>query len=478
MATCKIIPAACAFLLLVSCNRNEAIVHVGEGDKTPPVISFAVAVDGFMHAVTGRDLVIEPNVLFGDGADAAYLWEPGASSGKTYTFNSAQTGDYVVTLKVTNRDGEAARSVTVRVGEVPTMTVAFAETTVRVPFGRSIILAPEISHASEDATFRWDVDGVGQSCHDKIFDFAGAQEGESYLVTITAADGGMEKTASVTVVCIAAEGTYRRQTTSQSSPRETHVFEFFPAPGQFINEGYAASSTAEACTRAKERLERNSYVSLGGFGGYITVGFDHSIAMNGGEYDFAILGNSHANSSEPGIVWVMQDENGNGEPDDTWYELRGSETDMVRNYAVTYYRPAAAGMKIQWTDNLGARGTIDRMSAHTSHAYFPAWITVPAYRLRGTRLKPLNSYDPETGEWVLSSYGWGYADNYEPDGRVDADKPAANYFSIRNAVRTDGSPANLGYIDFIRVQTGVNGKSGALGEISTEVCGFIDLNIN
>ena len=59
-------------------------------------------------------------------------------------------------------------------------------------------------------------------------------------------------------------------------------------------------------------------VSLGGFGGYIVVGFDHSIQASGGYggYDFSITGNQFSGSSEPGVVWVMPDENGNGEPDD------------------------------------------------------------------------------------------------------------------------------------------------------------------
>ena len=83
---------------------------------------------------------------------------------------------------------------------------------------------------------------------------------------------------------------------------------------------------AEACAYAEERLRSEAYVSLGGFGGYVVVGFDHSIDNKVGEYDFGITGNSFAGSSEPGIVWVMQDENGNGLPDDTWYELKGSET--------------------------------------------------------------------------------------------------------------------------------------------------------
>ena len=55
-------------------------------------------------------------------------------------------------------------------------------------------------------------------------------------------------------------------------------------------------------------------MSLGGFGGYIIVGFDHSIAARGLEYDFAIQGNAFGGagasgqSNEPGVVWVMQDD--------------------------------------------------------------------------------------------------------------------------------------------------------------------------
>ena len=42
----------------------------------------------------------------------------------------------------------------------------------------------------------------------------------------------------------------------------------------------------------------------------------------------------------------------------------------------------------------------------------------------------------------------------------------------------NGEPANLAYIDFVKVQTGVNAKAGWLGENSTEVFGFTDENLN
>ena len=71
----------------------------------------------------------------------------------------------------------------------------------------------------------------------------------------------------------------------------------------------------------------------------------------GNQYDFSIQGNAFDGSSEPGIVWVMQDINGNGLPDDEWYELKGSEAgkdETIRNFKVTYYRPEGKKMDVQW----------------------------------------------------------------------------------------------------------------------------------
>ena len=98
----------------------------------------------------------------------------------------------------------------------------------------------------------------------------------------------------------------------------------------------------EACAYALNRLGNGDYVSLGGFGGAIVVGFDHSIA-NDGDYNFAVKNSVYSNYSEPGIVWVMQDENGNGLPDDTWYELKGSDYSTQTNPEVIKIFGMAAG---------------------------------------------------------------------------------------------------------------------------------------
>ena len=53
----------------------------------------------------------------------------------------------------------------------------------------------------------------------------------------------------------------------------------------------------------------------------------------------------------------------------------------------------------------------------------------------------------------------------------------ANHFKIDNAVTFDGRPANLAYIDFVKIQTGVQAKAPSIGEVSTEVYGVSDYNL-
>ena len=286
--------------------------------------------------------------------------------------------------------------------------------------------------------------------------------------------------------------THYRPATISSSPYCTKVFEYTPAPGQFINEtktgGFdGTQTTAEAaCRYAEERFAAEIWVSLGGFGGYIVVGFDHSIDNTGG-YDFAVLGNSFNGSSEPGAVWVMQDENGNGLPDDTWYELAGSESGKeatIQNYAVTYYRPSEPQQPVQWSDNRGNSGQIDYLKQyHRQEYYYPLWVETDSYTLTGTCLEPRN-YDASTNGtyWVNPHYDWGYADNFSPIDRLTDDDNAtadvnANHFKISNAIDASGKAKHLDFIDFIKVQCAVNTKCGWLGEVSTEVCGFYDYNL-
>lgn len=279
--------------------------------------------------------------------------------------------------------------------------------------------------------------------------------------------------------------TFYRPKTQTSQVKCDRVFEYLPAPGQFINElktgGFdGTQTTMEAANEyAMARIEKNIWVSLGAFGGYIVVGFDHSI-LNTGGYDFAVTGNSFQNSSEPGIVWVMKDENGDGLPNDTWYELAGSEygqTQTIQNYEVTYYRPTEPKSPVRWTDNQGGSGEVDYLeSFHDQDYYYPLWVEEDSYTLKGTKLLE-KSYD-QSGNgsyWVLPEFEWGYADNFSKTDRVNRNSKD-NRFMISNAVDADGNEVILPYIDFVKVQTGVQAKCGWLGETSTEIQGVYNIN--
>src|ERR1700744_5067109 len=171
-----------------------------------------------------------------------------------------------------------------------------------------------------------------------------------------------------------------RPVTSSSNAYVTQLFEFNPAPGQFINTGLADTVAAMGTLKTDQGL-----VSLGAWGGYIIVGFDHTVLNKHDTTDFVVYGNAFSLFAEPGVVWVMQDTNGNGKPDDTWYELAGSETGKVgykTNYSVTYTRPNCDTCSVPWTDNQGKTGVVQTNIFHTQ-AYFPIGIKGNTYTLTG-----------------------------------------------------------------------------------------------
>jgi hypothetical protein len=291
------------------------------------------------------------------------------------------------------------------------------------------------------------------------------------------------------------------------SPYITQVFEYRPAPGQFVNTmpEYEDGDTEETmCKKAQESIsgKNDVMVSLGGFGGYITFGFDHTVVNATGEKDFKIKGNSfyaasnpnpdapaEGGSCEPGIVLVSLDRNNNGIPDDEWYELAGSEyykPETKHNYQITYYKPDANKIAtpqpnspisdttyIRWTDNLGKEGYVHKNVYHRQD-YFPKWLDTGQLTFGGTILAN-NAVDESSNKngsyYVLYAYDWGYVDNHpnEYEDKIS--------FDIGWAVDKNGNAVHLPGIDFIRVYTGVNQQCGWLGETSTELARAEDLHI-
>lgn len=255
-----------------------------------------------------------------------------------------------------------------------------------------------------------------------------------------------------------------RPTLESSSAYVTELFEFLPAPGQFINKAPGNFESAEGILGHDSGL-----VSLGAWGGSITLGFDHTVMNNPDQKDIIIYGNALPTFAEPGIIYVMHDENGNGKPDDTWYEIAGSEfgkEGYIQNYSVTYTRPAGDEVDIPWTDNQGKSGVVKATNFH-KQPYYPEWIKEDSYTLSGSLL-PSSNIDMSNPTNVTSApFDYGYADNNQKGDRIN----------IADAVDTDGKKVNLKGIDFIKIQTGIQANMGWLGELSTEVKSVADLSL-
>jgi hypothetical protein len=280
-----------------------------------------------------------------------------------------------------------------------------------------------------------------------------------------------------------------------------------PAPGQFVNDmpEYREGDTRESMNRKCEDMiagvnHNNGMITLGGYGGYVVVGFDHEVINMPGQCDIRILGNAfyadanpnpygskEGGSSEPGIVMVSRDDNGNGLPDDQWYEIKGSAHDLpntVKNYTITYHKPDENKTKqphptdptlndvtyIQWTTNGHGSGYVYKNTYH-HQSYFPQWINDNQLTFTGTKL-PDNAID-ESGKgsyYVLYAFKWGYADNQ----LNNIDRAAIN---IEWAVDQYGNKAHLQGVHFLKVYTAINQYCGWIGETSTEIAGAIDLHL-
>jgi hypothetical protein len=290
-----------------------------------------------------------------------------------------------------------------------------------VPAGRTVVLAPVKRLIPEGAVYEWKVDGAIQGSTGEYFPYTGTASSGTQTVTVTAKLEGAPIAGAATVVAGAA-GASRRGKTAESSAAAEKLYSVV-APGQF-------GATANG---------------FGGFGGYAVYRFDHSVekkGVNGGE--IKIGGNAFASWNEPGAVWVSQDDNSDGLPNDTWYELKGSHTlaaGTVRRYALTFRKDHT------WVDNIAGIGTYPGIQRWPTEA--PPAMT--ELTLVGTRLDKSTVYIANSGDI------WGYADVID-DGRV----------SLSNAIQADGQSIDLPFIDFLKIVTAVHDADATFGERSTE----------
>ena len=278
----------------------------------------------------------------------------------------------------------------------------------------------------------------------------------------------------------------------------SRVLEFSPAPGQFVNNPAfndpARALGAPAGSGGMSAPDNAKIVSLGGFGGSITLAFDAPIYRNPHNprgMDFIVFGNAFfvagdrlRRFAEPGVVEVSRDDNANGVADDAWFLIPGSHlVAPLSRVSKTY---TASALNPLWVPP-GRSGT---------------W-TQSAFRLTGP---PFDAPPPYLSDQASVERVWGYADLMPTAilGDTDADDvvddpsadPARFYvhpddpmipgvspgacggssFAIAWAINpSTGALANLDRIDFVRISTGVDLVAGVLGEVSTEVSAVADV---
>ncbi len=473
-------------LFLIGCSDEEQILA--------PEIS---GIEESYKLLDNQSIKFSPEVS--SDAETTYSWllnDEEVANTHEFTFEAKEAGEYKLVFRAVNKGGVTQKEFVVNVYSSSDTfnTEVFSILKIELPgfVGEDDEVALEVTK-SDSEKYR-----LTQNENGDVL-FASVDEG-NYSVLLSSGDFEVEYTIIVS------------EREEEVSGYTANVFDYLPAPGQFVNKlpKYEEGDThADMVAKVEKALVGSSasMITLGGWGGYVTIGFDHTIVNVEGKRDFRIHGNAFGaaanprpdapfgGSCEPAIVMVAYDKNKNGKPDeDEWYEIAGSgnftaenepwyeiaktsgsDLSTYRDYEMTFYRPEiednnTSDAYIRWTDNKGNEGYKVKNSFHRQ-PYFPQWIDKDKITYKGIRLAD-NGID-ESGKgsyYVLYAYRYGYVDNYpnnDPRSAIDIDW----------AIDKDGKPANLPGIDFVKIINGVDKENGWLGEASTEVAKGEDLHV-
>lgn len=450
-----------------------------------PMVSVVIPEEGY-KIIQNQKLELKPEVENGD--NSTFEWSVDGkilSKEKDFVYSSDVQGEFILRFTARNEDGEDSCEIPVRVCEPSELPFSweFPRTDYNIAVGRSIKLKAYMIENDFDATYSWTVDGTDQQCSATEFVYKAEAQG-MHEVVITMKNEFQLVSKKFNVNVCPPAGTYRRSVTASSKMLVDRIFSFMPAPGHQVSGymyGHTFPNTTNMQTICDDVLvswQNNWNLSLGAFGGYVIAGFDHSVVNSNGDYDLAITGNPYGYQSEPGIIWVSQDENGDGLPNDTWYELKGSEYDKgteIFEYAVTYYKPTKKQASVKWKDVDGKTGIIPHMTYwNPSDSYYMPWLPSPKHTFFGSKITDGSTYSD--GMSNIPAMEWGYTDNLGSDyfnGKIGY----AGHFKISNAMTFDRKPANLEYIDFVLVQTSELGHTPNLGDISVEIGGIYDYHL-
>jgi hypothetical protein len=483
-----------ALLAIASCGEKDAQLP-----ETAPVIN---GIESEYYVVVKQSLQINPTIE--NNVDSLVWLVNGqrVANAKQYTFQApADPGTYNLIVRAYNLGNIVQKAVKITTGRY----INWITTTNK-------ILTLEASQKFAGKTdVKWAVlsspaDRYRLSAANTTALFSAVDKG-AYQVKVSSGD--VIDTLLITV----------QQADKAQTAYITKVFDYLPAPGQFVNElpKYNPGDSRETMiTKAGNELigEDANMITLGGWGGYVVVGFDHTIVNVVDRRDFRIYGNAFGalanprpnapfgGSCEPGIVMVAYDKNKNGKPDeDEWYEIKGSgnfsadkepwyatavsknlDVRTFRTYEMTYNKPTtetpdanppsntSISNYIRWTDNQGQEGYKIKNTFH-AQSYYPGWVTDNKITYKGIRLAR-NGMDESGGGtyFVLYAFNYGYVDNY-PNLHDNAG------IDIDWAIDKDGNKVNLPGIDFVKIYNGIDQENGWLGEASTEISRGEDLHL-
>jgi hypothetical protein len=305
------------------------------------------------------------------------------------------------------------------------------------------------------------------------------------------------------------------------SPWAAVVIDYSPAPGQFVQDpddpecpyfNIPEAALGRPYAGGFADPDTSSLVTLGGFGGSLTLAFDHTVMndpLNPHGMDFIVFGNAYylddgspggnpnRHWAECGHVEISRDINNNGEADDPWYLIPGSHiTAPGDQYTVQ-----------TWDDDLGD-ATYPPIAPPADASWIPygcsgTWTTA-AYLLPGDVFNVTILENP-LGPGATTEGIYGYAD-YAPvlklgdiDGDNQVEEPdmlSEDFYTVPDDPLTvgitpgsgggdaldiawaidpvTGEPAGLEGFDFIRVTTAVNYIMPMFNEVSTEIDAVAD----
>lgn len=252
----------------------------------------------------------------------------------------------------------------------------------------------------------------------------------------------------------------------------SRVIDYSPAPGQFVNDpafNDPARALGAPVGGGLLTADLSSLVTLGGFGGSITLAFDAMVQDdqgNPGGLDFIVYGSAFYVAGDPerrwaeaGIVEISLDTNANGLADDAWFVIPGS----ALAHPIALPLPAAFNGPVLENDAVFGSG----IDSHWGYA-----------DLSPTLLLGDTDVDNAVDEPAIAAEDFYTVPDDPRSVGVDAGSGGGDAFDIAWAIdAATGSPAGLPGFHFIRITTGVDRINGIFGEVSTEIDAVADVRV-